>query len=54
MASYEHEFDRDKTEQGGRVAIDIAMENWGFKEDRIGEVCRRAAYAAELAELFRR
>jgi hypothetical protein len=50
MAGYEHEYDRDKHEQGGRVAIDLALENSGYKEERIGEVRRRAAYAAKLRE----
>ena len=54
MARYKHEFDRDKAEQGGRVALDLALENSGYKEDRLAEVRRRAAYAAELAELFER
>ena len=48
MARYEHEYDRDKHEQGGRVAVDIALENWGYKEARIDEVRRRAVRAAEL------
>jgi hypothetical protein len=48
MARYEHEYDRDKHEQGGRVAVAIAMENWGYKEDRAAEVRRRAVYAADL------
>jgi hypothetical protein len=48
MARYEHEYDRDKHEQGGRVAIDLATENWGYKEDRIAEIRRRAALAAAL------
>jgi hypothetical protein len=51
MARYKHEHDRDKHEQGGRVALDLAMENWGYKEDRIAAVTRRAAYAAELRRL---
>jgi hypothetical protein len=50
MAGYEHEFDRDKHEQGGRVALAIALENWGYKEDRLAEVRRRATYAAESRE----
>ena len=50
MARFKHEFDRDNHEQGGRVALDIAMENWGYKEDRLAEVRRRAGYAAELRE----
>jgi hypothetical protein len=50
MAGYEHEYDRDKHEQGGRVALAIALENWGYKEDRLAEVRRRAGYAAELRE----
>jgi hypothetical protein len=47
MAGFEHEYDRDKHEQGGRVAIDIALENSGYKEERIAEVRRRAARAVE-------
>jgi hypothetical protein len=47
MARYEHEFDRDQTEQGGRVALGIWLENGGYKEDRLAEVRRRAAHAAE-------
>jgi hypothetical protein len=50
MARFKHEFDRDKTEQGGRVALDIAFENGGYKEERLAEVHRRAVYAAELRE----
>jgi hypothetical protein len=51
MARFEHEYDRDKAEQGTRVALDITFENSGYKEDRIGEVTGRAAYAAELRRL---
>jgi hypothetical protein len=50
MARFEHEFDRDKTEQGGRVALAIAFENDGYKEDRLAEVRRRAVYASERRE----
>jgi hypothetical protein len=53
MAGYEHEYDRDKHEQGGRVALDIALENCGYKEDRLAEVRRRASYAAKLRALGR-
>jgi hypothetical protein len=53
MARYEHEYDRDKSEQGTRVALDIALENSGYKEERIGEVRRRASYAATLRALDR-
>jgi len=51
MAGYEHEYDRDKHEQGGRVALGIALENWGYKEDRITEVRSRAIHAARTAKL---
>jgi hypothetical protein len=51
MARFEHEYDRDKAEQGVRVALDIAFENSGYKEDRIGEVTGRAVYAAERRQL---
>jgi hypothetical protein len=53
MARFEHEYDRDKAEQGTRVALDITFENSGYKEDRIGEVTGRAADAAELRRLTR-
>jgi hypothetical protein len=47
------EYDRDKTEQGVRVAADIFFENSGYKEERLGEVRRRAVYAAERRALGR-
>lgn len=50
MARFKHEFDRDTTEQGGRVALDIALENDGYKEERLAAVRRRAVYAAERRE----
>jgi hypothetical protein len=37
MAS-KHEYDRGKTEKGGRVALDIALENWGYGEERLATV----------------
>jgi hypothetical protein len=54
MARFEHEYDRDKTEQGRRVALDISFENSGYKEERLDAVRRRAAVAAELGKLFER
>jgi hypothetical protein len=53
MARFKHETDR-AAEQGGRIALDTYLENHGYKEERIGEVRRRATYAAELARLFER
>ena len=50
MSRFKHEFDRDKTEQGAVVALAIAFENDGYKEDRLDAVRRRAIYAAELRE----
>jgi hypothetical protein len=53
MARFNHEYDRDKTEQGVRVALDIALENSGYKEERLREVHRRASSAAERRALDR-
>ena len=50
MARFKHEFDRDKTEQGRRVALDSMFENDGYKEQRIGEVRSRASRAARLRD----
>jgi hypothetical protein len=47
------EYDRDKSEQGVRVAADIFFENSGYKEERLREVHRRASYAAKLRALGR-
>jgi hypothetical protein len=47
------EYDRDKSEQGGRVAADIFFENSGYKEERLREVNRRASFAAKLRALSR-
>jgi hypothetical protein len=44
------EYDRDKSEQGVRVAADIFFENSGYKEQRIGEVRSRASRAARLRD----
>ena len=54
MARFKHEFDRDKTEQGRRVALDSMFENDGYKKERITTVTRRAADAAELVKQFER
>jgi hypothetical protein len=50
MASFKHEMDRNEAEQGTRVALDLVLENYGYKEQRLVEVCRRAANAAELRQ----
>ena len=44
------EYDRDKHEQGVRVAADIFFENSGYKEQRIDEVRGRASKAAKLRD----
>ena len=54
MASFKHEMDRNEGEQGTRVALDLVLENFGYKEERIATVTRRAAYAAKLTELSER
>jgi hypothetical protein len=48
MASFKHEMDQNEAEQGTRVALDLVLENYGYKEQRIAAVTRRAGYAAEL------
>ena len=48
MASFKHEMDRNEAEQGTRVALDLVLENYGYKEDRLAEVRRRADYATRL------
>ena len=50
MASFKHEMDRNEAEQGTRVALDLVLENYGYKEDRLAEVCGRAAKAAKLRD----
>jgi hypothetical protein len=48
MASFKHEMDRNEAEQGTRVALDLVLENFGYKEDRIAEVRGRGIHAAKL------
>jgi hypothetical protein len=50
MASFKREMDRNEVEQGTRVVLDLVLENFGYKEQRLAEVCRRADYAAELRQ----
>ena len=51
MARFKREYDRDRTEQGRRVALDIKFENDGYKEERMAEgappvrLCGRAGQA---------
>jgi hypothetical protein len=48
MASFKQEMDQNEAEQGARVAVDLVLENFGYKEQRLAEVHRRANDAARL------
>jgi hypothetical protein len=48
MARFKQDMDRNEAEQGTRVAVDLVLENFGYKEQRLAEVCGRADRAARL------